>query len=308
MPKAKGSIVWLRAVGVGCLALGWGSVLWARETQLAGIRLDQRAIEILDIYGVPHEVQVGAAPAAVVVGGPPTAPGALGMPGAPMAPGMPPEVVPGAPMAPGMPSIPGLPGAPPMAGFGGGYAMPGGGPMPGMPPEAIQDQFGPYGPYGPGASPQTSPPMVGPAAPPGAPFEPSAPMMGTEVPPGMPYGPPALTTAAAVPAAPPPAEVRWIYRFQPDLTLEVTIDPDGLVSAISLTGSRCTFARTKEGIQLGMDYRRVLKRYGWPDRTETPSRESIIVYYQETNNIAFAFNKTGTQPYRVTTIVISRPD
>ena len=73
-------------------------------------------------------------------------------------------------------------------------------------------------------------------------------------------------------------------------------------------GEGSTFARTREGIRLGMNYRDVLKRYGWPDRTDAPGPEEVHVFYEENNNIAFRFDKLGERPYKVNMVTITRAE
>lgn len=87
------------------------SAATAAELQLAGIRLGRSALTVIQKYGNPTDVRVGAA--AHTQAGTPGAPAAPAMPGMPME--APPGGLPGMPAAPmeapptGMPAAPGMP-------------------------------------------------------------------------------------------------------------------------------------------------------------------------------------------------------
>jgi len=119
--------------------------------------------------------------------------------------------------------------------------------------------------------------------------------------PGMPgAGPPGAPTVK--PTEGEPGDVVWVYEFEPDISVEFTIDVDGIIKSISVIGSKWNGARTAKGIQLGDTFKQVLLAYGYPDEIE-PLGDDTIVYYRETNNIAFAFRNM-----KVTTIVITLPE
>lgn len=124
------------------LLVATASFTAAREQQLAGMRLGQHAINLLDVYGPPDGIVIGAGPAAAgpsaaqmgmgpglpgfaspLMAPPAAAMGMMGGVGAPPPPGMagppPPGGVPPGPGAfPGMPGAPGAPGALGAAGVG----------------------------------------------------------------------------------------------------------------------------------------------------------------------------------------------
>jgi len=229
----------------------------AREVQLAGIRLGDHAVNILDVYGMPDGIAVGegteltaAQTAGGAAAGAPTmgqptpdimgmAMGAMGMGGG----------------APGMPGMMPMGGAPP-GGMPGG--MPGGAPggMPGgMPGEA----------GGPGAFP-------GGGAPGG---------------PGMAGGPGAAGGGAAGGLAAEPfpiwalavwvdlqaRDVEWVYQKGP-VVIGFVLDRDGFCKVIAVAAENCNYARTAlwsphRYIKLGDDFKRVIYRYGYPDETVT---------------------------------------
>jgi hypothetical protein len=111
--------LYILALVTFCLTL---SATSAAELQLAGIRLGRSAITVLQKYGNPSQVVVGAQTVTTLSG----SSSASGMPGMPAAGG-----IPGMPMPGGMPGMPGgMPGMP-MPGGMPGMPMPGG--MPGMP-------------------------------------------------------------------------------------------------------------------------------------------------------------------------------
>lgn len=214
----------------------------AKEVQLAGIRLGQHAIHVMQVYGQPDGAVKGgaAAPAAAAGLQAGMEAGEAAMPG-------------------GMPG--GMPGAMPGAGMP--AAMPGGpaagemGAMPGAGPGAEQQVTGAAavgawpGPSGGGPG----------AAPPGPNPFPS---------PGMPD----WAHPVWVPMM--PEEALWVYRRGP-VVLGFVFDRDGYVVSIAVAGEKCDWARTAMGdphrqIKLGDDYRRVVSRYGYPAHTRTYNR------------------------------------
>ena len=220
----------------------------AREVQLAGIRLGDHAINILDVYGMPDGIAVGEGEAIASAQAPGAAAGApmmaqpgmdlMGMAGAML--GMPPMGggMPGAmPGGPGMPGMPGMPGAPGMPGEAGGPgAFPGGAPggAPGAP--------GAGGPGGAGGA----------AA-------------------GGLQAQPFPIWALAVWVDLEARDVEWIYQKGP-VVLGFVLDRDGYCKVIAVAAEKCDFARTQlwrphRYIKLGDDFKRVVYRYGYPDET-----------------------------------------
>ena len=256
----------------------------AREVQLAGIRLGDHAIHLLDIYGQPTGIALGAgeelsaaqAPAGMGAGVDMFAtPGGMGMGpmDALMGPGM------GLGM-PGMPAMGGMPGADiagaPMEAVGPG-AFPGG-EMAGAPGAAA----------GAGAAGAIS----------AQPF----PM----------WALPVWVTLRA-------HEVEWIYQQGP-IVLGFVLDRDGFVRVIAVAAEKCDYARTAlwaphRYVKLGDSYKRVLYRYGWPDdqigfswsspggasvggglvsvsfnQTSRTYTRDMMLRYEEENNIAFTLH------------------
>jgi hypothetical protein len=113
-----------------------------------------------------------------------------------------------------------------------------------------------------------------------------------------------------------PEETLYVYHRGP-VVVGFLLDRDGYVNAIAIAGLRCDWARTAlwdphRSIKLGDDYRRVIERYGYPDRMEAYSRadrafasmrspsavdasfggignatRDLILHYGEGNNIEF---------------------
>ena len=263
----------------------------AAEVQLAGIRLGDHAIRLLDVYGNPHGVIRETS------GGGAAATGAAAMPGA--AVGMGPALMgpPGASMAgvPGMPGgMMGAPGAmPPGMGVAGAGPMPGD--MPGLPGGGGMP--GMAGPPGMGP-PMGMPGMEGAAAPGGG----AVAAGGGGVP----------QWALPVWVALRPDEVEWVYQ-RDGVILGFVLDDDGLVTVIAVAGDRCDYARTSlwrphAYVKLGDSFKHVIYRYGYPDETQIfTTNESgigfpvtvtfaeatnslsrdVILRYVERNNIAF---------------------
>ncbi|MEN6642323.1 MAG: hypothetical protein ABFE08_07765 [Armatimonadia bacterium] len=207
----------------------------AKEVQLAGIRLGDHAITLLDVYGTPDGIAVGEGEEIAA---------AQGAAGAPQVSA--PEGIPGitGPGAPGMEAMPG--GMGPM----GGERMPG---MPGM-------EAGGAGAF-PGAGPEAAAGGPGGAAAPGAT---AAGGLQTE-----PF--PIWATAIWVTLG--PGEVEWVYSEGP-VVLGFVLDPNGFVKVIAVAAEKCNYARTAlwrphRYIKLGDDFKRVIYRYGYPDEALT---------------------------------------
>ncbi len=288
---------------VSMLVLIAGTVV-AKEQQLAGVHLNDHAIDLLDIYGPPDGV----------VTGPPGSPfpevglmAGAGMPGM-LGAGMPGAGMPGA----GMPGA-GMPGAGmPMGGMAGAAGMP----RPGMAGPATAGPRGPLMPGGAAAGPMTAQPM-GPGG---------VPVAGAGAFPGAPGGAAGVgqAQAAGVPNWALPVwietragEMMWMYQRGP-ITIGFLLDLDGYVQDIAVAADKCNYARTADWqphkyVKLGDHYSRVLQRYGWPDETNTYtvsglgggaaapsvsfsgtsmtfSRDCVLRYSENGNNIDFTLH------------------
>ncbi|MCX7597970.1 MAG: hypothetical protein N2512_03760 [Armatimonadetes bacterium] len=236
----------------------------ADEIQLAGMRLGQHAINLLDVWDQPDGIVVGEGTEQITAA---QAPGA--------AAGVPLMTQPGA--------MPGM--APPMMGPQGmGPPMMG----PRMGPQGI----GPQGKGGPMMEPGTGPQAVAAAG-----HENSGAASGTDsaagtialplwaLPAWVAVTQPQPAPGAAAGAVPfpiwalpvwitlQPGEVEWIYQRGP-VVMGFAIDRDGYITCIAVAGRECNWARTAlwqphRYVKLGDSFKRVLYRYGYPDRIET---------------------------------------
>lgn len=221
----------------------------AREVQLAGIRLGDHAINLLDVYGTPDGIAVGEGEAIAAAQAPGAAAGAplmQGPGGMDMGGGM------GMPGGLGMPGGMGMPGMPGMEAGPGSFpgAGPGGPGMPGMPGGMGAEGM----PGGPG--------MAGGA--PGAGGGGAAGGLATE---------PFPIWALAVWVDLGPHEVEWVYNEGP-VVIGFVLDRDGFVKVIAVAAEQCNYARTAlwrphRYVKLGDDFKRVIYRYGYPDETVT---------------------------------------
>jgi hypothetical protein len=296
------------AVMMLALTLLAGALAHATEVQLAGIRLNQHAVDLLDIYGTPDGIVTGEGEeiAAAKAGGGAGGPGATGMagPGMGMGPGMGAGPAAGGPAMMGGPGMGmGMPGMPGMAGAGAG--MPG---MPGMAGPGVGSPNG-IGAGGPGM-----PGMGGPGGPggPGGAAGGAAGAGGVSAAPFPMWGLPVWVTLSA-------GEVEWIYR-KSGVVLGFVLDRDGYIRVIAIAAEDCNYARTAKWaphkfIKLGDDFKQVVDRYGYPDETMTfdgsgtgevqPGGGSItfsangvsrvfsrdmVLRYHESNNIAFTLH------------------
>ena len=264
------------AVPLLLLALSAG-VAGAREQQLAGMRLNQHAINLLDVYGQPDGIVVGSGPE---IGAPSAAQTA---PGAPLMGGPSPQM--GAPAA-GM-------------GMAGGVGAP---PAPGAP-----------GAPGPGAFPG-APAAGAPGAPgaPGAAGAAGAAGAGVQVSPF-----PVWALAVWVDMAPDQVEWIYnkgpvVLGFVLDRDGYIN---SITVAGEDCDYARTALWRPHQYVKLGDDFKRVLYRYGWPDEWVTfdstgpgdaaPGQGSLSVsfstssrvfsrdvelHYQEHNNVAFTLH------------------
>lgn len=68
-------------------------------------------------------------------------------------------------------------------------------------------------------------------------------------------------------------ETLWVYK-KGAVVLGFILDRDGYVAAIAVAGEKCGFARTAgwaphRSIKLGDDYKQVISRYGYPERSSS---------------------------------------
>jgi hypothetical protein len=252
----------------------------AREVQLAGMRLGQHAVNLLDIYGQPAGIVTGQGEA-FAGGGGGAAAGGMGM-----------EAGMG-----GMDAGMGM-----EAGMGMGPEM---GMEPGM--EAGMPEAGMEGPGAfPGAGAEGAPGGAGGGAAAGATAG------GVQA---NPYPLWALPVWVDLESN----QVQWLYRIK-GVVLGFVLDRDGYIESIAVAGEECGFARSSmwqphQYVKLGDSYKRVIYRYGWPDETITyystgpgevgtgggpisvtwngMTREftrDCILQYTEHNNINFTFH------------------
>ena len=210
LPKARGALTLSLCILLAMVAVG-AAQAW--EVQLAGIRLGQHAVNVLDVYGEPDGIQTH---------------GGADFAGAGAAPA----------------------GAGEMEGMGemaaGEEPMMGGGMMAEAPPEeAGAGEF----PAGEGAGVEAGVTGAGGAALQRNPFP---------------------RWALPVWFDLEGYEVEWFYRIGP-VVLGIVLDRDGYVKTIAVAARECNFARTALWVphgyvKLGDDYKRVIYRYGWPDR------------------------------------------
>ena len=211
-----------------------GTPALAPEVQLAGIRLGDHAVNLLDIYGQPDGIVLGAgeelaaaqAPAGGMGAG--AGPDMFGPPGGGLMGGL---------MGDLLGPMPGMGGGPPMAG-----------------PPGADIAAGPEG--GPGGFPGEA----GLGAPPGA---------GGAAAGGGIAAAPFPTWAQAVWVTLRSREVEWIYR-KDAVVMGFVLDRDGFVRVIAVAAEECGYARTAlwqphRYIKLGDSFKRVIYRYGYPD-------------------------------------------
>lgn len=237
----------LTAAGVALALSLCLSTANAREVQLAGIRLGDHAINLLDVYGTPNGIAAGE-------GTEITAPQTAGGAAAPGAGGPQLFAPPGMEALGAVAGMLGMPGmGMPAAGGAPANMAPG---MPGMP-------GGEAGPGGfPGGAPGGAPGAPGGA--PGAGGAAGAGGLQTE---------PFPVWAMAVWVDLGAHEVEWVYNKGP-VVLGFVLDRDGFVKVIAVAAEKCNFARTAlwrphRYIKLGDNFKRVIYRYGYPDETMT---------------------------------------
>lgn len=282
------------AIIVGALSLVLiTGVANAREVQLAGMRLGQHAINLLDVYGQPMGIATGQGEefaSGAAAGGMGMGMDMLG--GAMAGPGEMPGAQPAGPPFQGPGAFPGGPEDMAAAGMAGGIlgAAAGGGTMEEMAAAGIAGGIL-------GAA-------VGGAAAAGA--------GGVQRNPYPLWALPVWVTLEA-------NEVQWLYQVGP-VVLGFVLDRDGYIKSIAVAAENCNFARTAlwqphQYVKLGDNYKRVIYRYGWPDETLTyystgpgevgtgggpvsvswggVTREfsrDVILRYTEHNNIEFTFH------------------
>jgi hypothetical protein len=122
---------------------------------------------------------------------------------------------------------------------------------------------------------------------------------------GMPGAMPGAVTdtSGATPSSQPGQEVIWSYDMPKGNSLEIYVDEDGVVDQVTVTGFKWSSIKTSRGITLGDPYKRVLAKYGFPDKHESMGTLQMI-RYTEHNNVAFIFDSTTL---KVVGIIVSRP-
>ncbi len=278
MTRASYSRAILVAVALISVVLLTGGSAYAKERQLAGVRLNEHAVALLELYGPPDGIVTGPAGPAFPV----AAPG-LGTMDRAMA------------AARGAGALAGFAGATPeeagIAGVVGGVAemM--------MDPLLMEEEMR----------------RMGPGAFPGAPGEMGAPGAAAV---GAPAGVvPNWALPIYIDTA--PGEMMWLYQ-RGGVTLGFLLDLDGYVQAIAVAADECSYARSAmwephKYLKMGDHYARVLQRYGWPDDTityqasglagsvagatvsfqsssKTFSRDCIMRYTENGNNIDFTLH------------------
>jgi len=284
MQRCRISLLALFAVAALTVTVLNVAPVCADEVQLAGIRLGQHALNVLQVYGQPQAVIHGSeGPGSITsysAGG-----GGAGGAGA----GAGGEMGPGAGPGAGMPGMGGAPGGGGPEGFGAGLAgimgaLTGGAGMPGM-------GGGPGG----GESRGGGPGMPGGGAGPGAQGAGAGAGRG---------GPQATRFAQArqLPdwASPAQVEMRtnetmWLYR-RGNVALSFVLDRDGYVVSIAAGGKKCDWVRTALGepvrtVKLGDSFQRVIDRYGYPAETSVEPGDGFsqdtTLHYGEMQNITF---------------------
>lgn len=271
----------LRGPAPVCLLLALGVVASAsaNEIQLAGIRLGQHVMHVMQVYGQPDGIVKGSGGGTVAGAMAAAAPGAGGAAASPAGPG------------------PAEAGASPpggIAGEGSQGAMPGAEGAPGAPTPGLG------APAAGGAGAGSGGGAVG-----GAPIGPR-PFFRSDCP----------DWAAPVWVPMTAEESLYVYR-RGAVVLGIVVDRDGYVNAIAIAGLSCDWARTAlwdphRSVKLGDDYRRVIERYGYPDQAQSYARSDrafasmrsldtvnaafggignatrdLILHYGEGNNVEF---------------------
>lgn len=296
MQRCRISLLALFAVAALTVIVTGITPACASESQLAGIRLGQHALNVFQVYGQPDTVVLGSeGPGSITsysggggaaAGGMGAGPGGAGGPGGPGgAPGGGPEGFGAAAAAAagggGASGLGGLIGGLLGGGMGGG--MPGGGGPGG--PGAMGGMAGPGGAGGPGGGPGAGGGPGGGAGAGGG-------------------GPQATRFAQArqLPdwASPATVEVQaketmWLYR-RGDVVLNFILDRDGYVVAIAVGGKKCDWIRTAlnepgRAIKLGDSFKKVVDRYGYPEETTVEPGEGFsqdtTLHYGYGQNITF---------------------
>jgi hypothetical protein len=264
------------------MALGVVASASANEIQLAGIRLGQHVMQVMQVYGQPNGIVKGSGGGTVAGSAATSTTGAAGQTGAAGAGAAGPEGEAGA--------------APSPEGVGPGA-------------EGAQGAGEP-GAAGPGGAAATATAGVGGAGSGGG-------SVG-----GAPIGPrpffrsdcPDWAAPVWVPMT--ADESLYVYR-RGAVVLGIVVDRDGYVNAIAIAGLSCDWARTAlwdphRSVKLGDDYRRVIERYGYPDESKSYARtdrafasmrsldavnaafggianatRDLIMHYGEGNNVEF---------------------
>ncbi|MCC6446629.1 MAG: hypothetical protein IT210_24645 [Armatimonadetes bacterium] len=312
--KVSGRIFVLAVVGASLLlsasSLGFAAAKNTAERSLAGIRVGRKYTTILQKYGNPTRIEVGAGGGGTTTTLPGGAGGGMmgGRPGGMMGgggPGMMGGGGPGMMGAGGRPGgmMGGAGGPGMMGGAGGPGMMGGGGPgmMGGRPSGMMGGAGGPGmmgGAGGPGMMGGGGPGMMGGAGGPGMMGGAGGPgMMGRGPMTGGPGSLPAVTGGASTTPGGigpitvtegPSQVVRWIYELK-NVVLEFTIDSDGTILQVTAIGERWPTARTSKGVTLGTSYKDALRRHGFPKAHSSLGVNIIRADYSSSQRMALTF-------------------
>lgn len=101
-----------------------------------------------------------------------------------------------------------------------------------------------------------------------------------------------------------PSEVVWTYDLPNNNTLQVYVDEDGRIDQVTCSGFNWSKLKTSRGITLGTPYKRVLAKYGYPDKHEDLGGGTLkMISYTQKNNVSFVFEP---KKMRVVAIIVSR--
>lgn len=81
-------------------------------------------------------------------------------------------------------------------------------------------------------------------------------------------------------------QVTWVYKFAKGRTMELLINPDGIVVQITVYGSNWPSVRTTKGIKLGSTYKDLIMKYGYPE-SQAQQGVQLLVKYQKKNRVVF---------------------
>ena len=89
---------------------------------------------------------------------------------------------------------------------------------------------------------------------------------------------------SAEPAGPP--EITWVYKFPKNRTLEVLLNPEGIVVQVAVFGTAWPGIGTARGIRLGSLYKDVVVKYGFPESHEQQGIQ-LMAKYPDKQHVVF---------------------